>query len=295
MFNLLILTSMLLATPSIALAPSIFQVDLIFPRSDTVYKPVYPFPVVLALHNPKAVQSYSPSLTLYVDAKLPGEVGTRYDILNVTNPKHGYSVVSPSSPNTILRIFSIGSLANSTRSEWSIKYYYGLLSTCSAFENEYAQLDPDYLNLGSNAPHIANGSFFGQGTITFRTDAVNGILPNITTAGSCPRVLATVGMQPGALSTTSVGNDTYSLCNVTTTKPPPSAESCALTIDSSLAKSVSSAMLESVNCNGTGISWPNMTGLIHACASKSAAEKGVYFKPGIAAILAGMLGLAMVL
>jgi hypothetical protein len=38
--------------------PTTVQFDLVFPRNNTTYQPVYPFPIVFALHNGSAAWPY---------------------------------------------------------------------------------------------------------------------------------------------------------------------------------------------------------------------------------------------
>lgn len=48
---LLALLLLLASTFTSAVDPNVVQLDIVFPHNDTVYKPVYPFPVVFAFHN----------------------------------------------------------------------------------------------------------------------------------------------------------------------------------------------------------------------------------------------------
>jgi hypothetical protein len=48
--------------PCFAADPIIVQTDIVFPRNNTVYKPVYPFPIVFALNHFADVWQYKPVL-----------------------------------------------------------------------------------------------------------------------------------------------------------------------------------------------------------------------------------------
>src|ERR1700761_760991 len=54
--------SMLRFLTCYALDPSVLQVDLVFPRNNTVYKPAAVFPIVFAIHNFSKLWKYRPYL-----------------------------------------------------------------------------------------------------------------------------------------------------------------------------------------------------------------------------------------
>ncbi|KAG4441994.1 hypothetical protein IFR05_002520 [Cadophora sp. M221] len=67
-------------------------------------------------------------------------------------------------------------------------------------------------------------------------------------------------------------------------------EECAFRVDSAAAKQVESEMLKVASCNGTGLTWPNATGLIGPCpAAKSYREMRLRLFQGVAVAILGAL------
>jgi hypothetical protein len=213
-------------------AAKVMQVDLVFPRNNTVYQPVYPFPIAFAIHNFAQLWNHHPNLDWSLEhvelgPVARGVIGWDYK----RDPKqHGW--VPP--PDKYLAIntttiFSSPDLyTRYNNSAWRIIY-------------EFSVVDPTCFDKGNWSSH------YFSGTINFSTSNTTGIkvLPDIA-ASSCASPL-------GAVDFNGTYQSAQGFCPPLSLKPEPVL--CAYQADAQTAEQVSNAMVVGSGC----IKWPNGT------------------------------------
>lgn len=252
-----------LVIPAWALDPNIVQLDLVFPRNNTVYKPVYPFPIVFALHNLEALWDYDFLFTWSLVALEPQESLVANHLGRVRDDGH------PLPPNPHLLIESTRKIINRTATTFSLRYSLAIYGNCTA---DHSNTDPRDVN---EAIH---------GFIRFSTNDTAD-LPDIA-AAPCSEVLLTVGVEGN-----STLPDTRMPCPILA-EPAPAGESCALRIDSAIEDRVASEMLAAAACPPDSKSWPDVT-LVDKCPSRADRNEVV----GVTMVLfaAGCLGFIVLL
>jgi hypothetical protein len=242
-----------------ALGSDITQVDLIFPRKGSTYKPVYPFPVVVAVTNAHLVWPYHFTVMWHFRNKTDvlsfGSTAPNTDRYNVDDQ------VSVDRP--LLLTWGTSDFINTTQTEFSLILNTVIFQTCA----------PN----GTN-PNVEHSVGY-EHVISFRLSE-DGELPGMEAAGSVPD-------PSGAFKMRGVGEDETrhnQPCPLVGKGPGERGpvDPSAFTIDSGVADEVEARMLEYANCNGTGQSWPNATGLLGRCLRRSQGSGGTrHFPAGI--------------
>lgn len=244
----LLLTAFLFQ-PGLSLTTAI-QVDLIFPKNNTIYQPVYPFPLVFAASNFAAAAQYKPAIrwTLYRFDPISRDRGSvksgviGWDIDNA-QPNLGPQ------PDKYLSIDSSPAPSQTNQSNWLLEYSFFVgKSRCSVS-------DEDRFSRGS------------VGKIFFDTDRKSGAMPDIATFGPCPFTLGIVGITGQ--------NQTDADCPLVST-PSPAPTSCAFTVDSQAFDQISKAMVDTSKCKN--VTWPNGTGIGNHCDQSSTPAKNSEIK-----------------
>lgn len=213
------------------------QVDLLFPRNNTVYQPVYPFPIVFGALNFSVASPYQPILKWTLEAR--GQPGS-----NIPGAYKGSTS---------------GEIALNTTSNKS------LFVTFDKFISDFNQTMRYELNyvwsMGRVDCFVIDATKFSKSPpsrIFFNTSKDEGIIPDIRSPDSC----GASGSASGYIGP----NLTDSTCPLLS-KPKPKPLSCAYPVDTSIADEVAKAM---VNASGCGkASWPNSTGIGTQCTRKS--------------------------
>jgi hypothetical protein len=244
-----------LSATSLSLAadlPATFQLDLVFPQNNSVYKPIFPFPIVFALHNGSQAQGFDYSWRWALQANDPG--------LDLSNPDtvidsdgsdynrerpHGEVLITKASPEVL----------NTTHTHFMLKWAFDTTHECNAsgYEPPWDVSDPAYEN-----------TIYGN--ITFTLDRENGIVPDIAGTGPCATPVAAfqVDQVVDLLNSTEFGDKT---CPVLAPERP-ILQQCAFRVDDEVVKRVTDIMIEDIDCTDYGLTWPNVTGLLNRCTPK---------------------------
>jgi hypothetical protein len=212
------------------------QADLIFPRNDTIYRPVYPFPIILALSNFSRAWKYMPTagweLTKY-------EPSTRSTYManselagfnwNGTQPKWG------ADPDKYLSVHWSEAPSRYNESYWRLKWSF-------------------WVGKGGCLEGPDQNSHGTMGHIFFRTSNDFGIMPNLTDLGPCPFTLGVVGITGQ--------NQTDETCPLVSTPRP--ASTCGFTVDKPMADQVAKTMVDVSMCKN--VTWPGGAGIGYQCS-----------------------------
>ncbi|KAF2275939.1 uncharacterized protein EI97DRAFT_467650 [Westerdykella ornata] len=209
----------LLATASLSTAanlPTTVQFDIIFPVNNTVYKPVYPFPVVLAVHNGSAATSsayhWDWSLVNYED----------YDVIT-----YGSSNIESSPPREdTLVIAPVFDLINSTAKNLFLRITFGIFETCDA---KGVMPSNKSLDVAFHKP------------LYFSLDRENGQIPDATAGGPCATPIGAIGIEKEVPVDQRWAQDDGSSCLVLKSGAQP-AQECAFRVDEAVAKQVADRM-----------------------------------------------------
>ena len=145
------------------------QVDLILPRNNTIYQPVYPFPIVFAVHNFSAAWQYEPLLEWRLYEQGPGKPSQTF----AGRGSIGWDERQPSwspPPDKLLAINFTESTSHTNESSWFLEYGFTVgEDVCLA--------------KGGPPARIASHGIYG--IIYFNTSYITGEMPGITASGSC--------------------------------------------------------------------------------------------------------------
>jgi hypothetical protein len=264
------------------------QLDLLFPQNNTLYKPVYPFPIVFAIHNAALSwpfgtifrwQLMEVGITEHPEYQEPVwnviDDGGYKPAVTFYNPTAGRGAL-PLSP--FLFINSSLNIINTTATRFRLQYTFGLWTNCS---DEVAESQVNRTK--------ALRTIKVDGEVTFNISRNNGKVPSIE-AGECATPLGAIGILG------SNGSEYGFPCPIRQ-NPPPETEECKFKADLAIAKEVADAMIRQSDCRGQ--SWPNVTGLLGPCHGKDSLRFGslsgttVGASLGKFAIFAGALGVAV--
>jgi hypothetical protein len=141
-----------ITTPCQAQSNTKVQLDLIFLRNNTVYKPIYPFPIVFAIHNAALSWAFGTKFRWrlskngtdrYSDKLIP-----QWQIFDDGGYKPSGTLNSPTegratpSPSPFLFINSSAQIVNSTATVFLLEYSFGLWTNCSDMIAE-REMDPE--------------------------------------------------------------------------------------------------------------------------------------------------------
>ncbi|KAL1866814.1 hypothetical protein VTK73DRAFT_4513 [Phialemonium thermophilum] len=233
--------------------PRLLEVDVIFPRNDT-YRPVFPFPVVVAIRGLPAAYRHGLDVQLFMgprdiptyvlgglDYYTPGDLGKATDTFYIVRPD--------------IRII------NSTTPGWQLEYLVLLNPNCTVTRE-----DRDRRN---NETEISR-------TIEFTIDEKAGKFPDIVPLdGSCPQPIASFNMTGQHGYIPFPGDD----CFVYVDYP---ADPCAVKATSSV-ESMVGTMMNRLLCKGH--KWPQDAQKV-ACPYSAAVSTWRIPYP---ALLAGLL------
>jgi hypothetical protein len=206
------------------------QVDLVFPRNETTYQPVYPFPIVFALHNFSTAWMYKPTVRWSVTETIPskgGDPSTQWYFAGWGDNQEQAKWAPPADNILSINNTSLAGQANDSSYTIDIKFYMNTRE-CTTTKLEINR------------------------RIVFKTSRT-GIMPSLKTADTCATVL-------GAISVDGRAQDNSCL-QMTSQQPPP--VTCAYNIDSKAVDDISKAMTVASECPNAV--WPNTTGIGTRC------------------------------
>jgi hypothetical protein len=227
--------------PCFSIDTTLVQVDLVFPRNNSIYRPVYPFPIVFALLNFGKTWQYKPVLNWRLVQWQPqlgtwavGESGSMGWSEERTDPKW------PPPGDSVLAINSSQAVVADNSSWWSLEY-----------EFRFGPRPNDCSGPGfqpqSGGSQTSNAWFY-TGSMFFNISNSTGAMPDMKSGGSCSVGLGAVGFTGQ--------NDTDPRCPALSwLRPNPS--SCAFSIDNNVTDQVSRAMVNASQCKGG--TWPMLS------------------------------------
>jgi hypothetical protein len=206
------------------------QVELIFPKNNTVYQPVYPFPIVYAVHNFSKLWKYQPTLTWQLWELYPAaSAKISYDDGFVGWDFRKAPATWTPPPDTFLAINSSVKPSRKNESVWMIEHNFYLAS-------------PD-----------CNSTPIRKDWIYFNTSIDTGIMPILSASNTCLSPWRTISIGDRDQS-----NDT---CTPTYPEHPPT--SCAFSVDEQVVDQISRQMVINSGCKN--VTWPNSTGIGYRC------------------------------
>jgi hypothetical protein len=225
--------------------PTTVQLDIVFPKNNTVYKPVYPFPVVFGLHNGSAAWSYVIKWSWEIVA-LDGEPSANNIIASGGYFPGVPGIEKPAPPpNKYLIIDPVDEIVNTTARKLFMRYSFAITDACNETTDDIP-ID--------RKPNVS----FNQ-LVFFSLDPEHGLTPNITATGPCATAVGAIGIQkeiPGFSGP----------CPILADGPQP-VQTCALSIDEEVSDQVSARMLNHTECSAQ--TWPNITGPTSKCLPKT--------------------------
>ncbi|KAI3544082.1 hypothetical protein CTAM01_00509 [Colletotrichum tamarilloi] len=240
------------------------EVDLIFPRNGSTYKPVWPFPFVFAVQNASKLWPESDEKNFYnfwVKWDLTG-----YTDINDADTGQLFSsgVWQTEAKNKTADTYTIidasrRDLVNATQREFRLRYTATMFSACPK-------------NVTGEGPSSKVYDVSYNGTAFFTTDP-NGQIPSLVDTTSCPDFV-------GSFQITGNSHDYGDICPVVSDKEPTS-EACEIKMDAALETQVKAAMLTRANCqNGT---WPDPEGKLSAlsCNAVKTSDAGAKLLGGL--------------
>jgi hypothetical protein len=198
------------------------QVDLVFPQNNTVYQPVYPFPLLFAIHNFSIAWTYRPTLRWTLSKirpdTVPGDVQGGF--IGWDDKKIQVDWAPPA--DNFLAINSSEAPSQYNESSWILKYRL-FMDTAECLNDTYI-----------------------AGSIRFNTSRSSGIMPDFQAAEPCAPVLGSISLEgrtPGPDSCLQL------------TSPQPAPVSCAFKMESAAVDQISKVMKSHSECKN--VTWPN--------------------------------------
>jgi hypothetical protein len=258
MFNYFFLIS-LLAQTAHQQAPSNIQVDVVFPREGGRYAPVYPFPIVMAVHNLSHAWRYDLQL-FYRIRDLKGNDGD-FGFSEVMWPrdnekdglKTGPNTETAPPPDKFLFINGTDKFARVATGEFSM--IVGLRMAVNCTEGPVTAEEKDEALRHTPGTGLVGGVTFSM--------AADGELPNVMAGGECADPLIAMEVNGTILyDDAPVRMDDPEWygkqCPILTDPYPDPKSGCQYRLTSDDQKKVEDEMLEVAGCAGRkGVSWPS--------------------------------------
>jgi hypothetical protein len=216
--------------------PQNIELDLIFPRNNTVYAPTAQFPVVFAIQNAAIGWPYGLTVDWDITSALP--VGSQYtrnsgsfnsSTRALPSPGPFLFIGSSNKTNTVDRFvlqwsFSINNASVDPRNLYPFSYPMGNHSVVSILNTVYFSIAKSGI-----APEVVVDGRCPQGVGMFVVESIS-----TTDRGTYPVV------NPTAYNMTNTKDDSYPGIELLYT--PPEYNPCAMKVDNALASSVSAVM-----------------------------------------------------
>jgi hypothetical protein len=242
-----ILVAILITQSALCISTTV-QIDLIFPKNNTVYQPLYPFPIVFAVSNFSSAGQYKP-VVRWVLSKLTlskKERGVVADCIigwdkDNSDPNFG------AQPDKYLSIDSTIYISHDNGTSFPISWV--LEYTVSVGRDRCFGTDSDRDLRGT------------MGEIFFDTSIKVGIIPDEKAFDPCPLNIGMIGITGQ--------NQTDSVCPLLSSPRP--AATCAFKVDSQTFDQISKTMVDTSKCKN--VTWPGGTGIGNRCDPNKATAK----------------------
>lgn len=196
-YKVLFLVSTLYLYICHALDPSVLQVELVFPRNNTVYKPTKDFPIVFAIHNFSKGWKYRPSVLWDIsswDTTRDKPINIASDgtigVNPFLDPKRNYG---PSPPDTYLAINSSNKLTQEI-----LHLDPPVVAGPMYFLNFRLDLDQGWECAGpvnrSKYSWEAKHPWVEAGRIIFSLNSTTGVDAKVIADNSCAQPVGTIGI-----------------------------------------------------------------------------------------------------
>lgn len=270
------------------------QVDLIFPKNNTVYKAVHPFPIIYNLQNFNSTWTHMPSVsfefvpiagqndttdTTWHDMSVYQKIG--YDATNPQIPQDypSYPNYSPYPgwlpyPDQYIGATAFGNLPISKATVWRLQWEFFIARTMCTIDDEYCHWNSE----------LSNYTYSSCGHITFQIDNATGTDPKIDTYPTT-LLLGAIGVQQEPRVTTAIERKN---CTVPT-RPKP--EKTYIEISSRAKTRIETPLMQLIRCPGTV--WPNSSCHLHVATTSDAGRRSTFL--GVNFTLASVLGLLFML
>ncbi|RYO97207.1 hypothetical protein DL763_002868 [Monosporascus cannonballus] len=264
--QLLLILFVHLVAPSIAI-PANVELDLIFPRANRTYKPVWPFPVVFGIRNVSQLwyndqdvleflfswnlYGYNDTATRNIGQSLRG---TQFGSAWWDTFKQQREIGRPSDGLFLHVYVARRDMVNATERHFRLTYATELRRTCT--RNYDLNYNPK--------------TVFSEDFIDFSTDPDAAEFPDILSGGPCPTYATNFEVADSRRDLTGM------VCPVMAPEVP-SPNPCGLKVDETIAARAKEEILEMAGCpNGT---WPDPEGKLSRffCnANQGTAQTAVY-------------------
>jgi len=265
--------------------PSTVQVDVLFPRDGGVYAPVYPFPIVFAIHNISTVWNYDFQFTYAINS-LEGKLGSTgndssqspssSDFVPVLWPmeEENYLPTGPHTkaeppPDVWLFINATDEFIDVQSGDFELYVRFIVDTNCT---------DGPPVSLEEKDQLLRRSPVWIWGVAHFSI-APNGTLPDVVAAAKgadgCAEPLAAMGVNgsipwnDAPVKNEGLAGHLHGTQCPILTEPEPKEIKCAYPVNSTDQGNIAEYMLEFAGCSGQkGVSWPSKD-LVGPCESPS--------------------------
>lgn len=230
-----------LVHPILAIGTDVVQLNLVFPLNNTVYKPVFPFPIVFSVQNAARIWSYHPmfrwQLSRQWEDELSEPIFSTGGFDHGSDNKSAFYMGDKLPPERFFLIRGNKAIVNANLPlKLRLDYSFSISPNCSVVRRNGTQLEPEETIL-----------YTAQGTVLFDLNW-NGTQPNVLANGTCSTPLDTLGVSGSPL------NENNRTCPKVIT-PAPAPDPCGLKIDDDTVYRVEKAMIRQSNCDMKN--WPD--------------------------------------
>jgi hypothetical protein len=245
---------LLLVQPIISISSDVVQLNLVFPRNNTVYKPVFPFPIVFSVQNAARIWQYSPKFAWQLSRQWDDpylEPISTFGGFDRGNNESRHYIGDRLPPERFFLIRGNKAIVNANLPvKLMIQYFFTVGPRCFAAKD------------GTGGGSDPADQTFGK-PIFFELNW-NGTDPNVLANGTCSTPLGTIG-----ISGEGSGLDMYNRTCPTVMSPAPPPDPCGLKIDEDTVYRVEKAMIRQSNCDMK--SWPDPK--FNGTCQRSSAER----------------------
>jgi hypothetical protein len=259
------------------------QLDVIFPQNHTTYKPVFPFPIVLALHNGSAAKRAWLEWEWNIISAAKDEPWTLISSGSYRDENNFPSFVdnntdldvSPLMKDTLI-VSPAYELINTTVKKLKMNIRMGIIQACTK---------------DSEPPIVGSGNMFVDKPIYFNLDSETGIVPDLAAAESYAVPIGSIRMEGWVLGMRADTGNRQSCPVLNQTLQ--SVQERAVQVNDTIANLVAARMLNETDCEDQ--TWPNVTGMLGKCPRRTSAAPNRHWAGAtlVVALLFSVLSLFM--